>query len=74
VTCLLANQELPFRSRDVSGSSHNRGNCIEFLQLLKDFDPLLNDHLETATVFKGTSRAIKNDLIKVGEPGGMAIT
>jgi hypothetical protein len=36
---------------------------IELLQLLKDYDPLLNDHLETATVFKGTSSVIHYDLI-----------
>jgi hypothetical protein len=34
------------------------------LQLLEDYDPVLNDHLETATVFKGTSLATRNDLIK----------
>jgi hypothetical protein len=34
------------------------------LQLLKDCDPLLNDHLETATVLKGTSAAIQKNLIK----------
>jgi hypothetical protein len=63
VTCLLANQELPFRGHDESDSSLNRGNYIEFLQLLKDYDPLLNDHLET-DIFKGTSLAIQNNLIK----------
>jgi hypothetical protein len=34
------------------------------LQLHQDYDPLLNDHLETATVFKGTSLTIQNYLIK----------
>jgi hypothetical protein len=38
---------------------------MEFLQLLKDYVPLMNDHLETGgTVFKGTSLAIQNDSIK----------
>jgi hypothetical protein len=41
-----------------------RENCIEFLKLPKDYDPVLNDYLETATVFKGISLAIQNDLIK----------
>jgi hypothetical protein len=40
------------------------GNYIEFLQLLKDYDPLLSDHLETDTVFKGTSSTIRSSLIK----------
>jgi hypothetical protein len=32
--------------------------------LLKDNDPLLNDHQETAIIFKGTSSNIQNSLIK----------
>jgi hypothetical protein len=34
------------------------------LQLLIGYDPPLNDHLETATVFRGTSSAIQNEFIK----------
>jgi hypothetical protein len=34
------------------------------LQLLTDHDPLQDDHLETATLFKTTSSAIQNNLIK----------
>jgi hypothetical protein len=41
------------------------GNYIEFLQLLRDYDAVLNDHLETVTVFNGTSSDIQNYLIKV---------
>lgn len=64
VTCHLVNQELPLRGDDESDSSLNRGNYIELLQLLKEYDPVLKDHLETATVFKATSSAIQNDLIQ----------
>lgn len=68
VTCYLANQELSFRGHNESVLSLNRGNYIEFLNVLKQYDPILSQHLETATVFKGTSMAIQNDLIKaVGE-------
>jgi hypothetical protein len=64
VTCLLANHELPFRGHDESDSSINRGNYTEFLQILKDYDSLLNKHLETATIFKCTSSAIQNNFLK----------
>jgi hypothetical protein len=42
----------------------NRGNYIEFLQVLKHFHPLLIGHLETDIDSKGISTAIQNDLIK----------
>jgi hypothetical protein len=60
MTCLLENQELPFRGHDESDSSLN----TEFLQLLKHYYRLLNDHLETGTVFKGTSPTTQNDMIQ----------
>jgi uncharacterized Zn finger protein len=34
------------------------------VQLLKEFDTVLKDHIETATVFNATSSAIENDLIQ----------
>jgi hypothetical protein len=64
VTCHLVNQELPFRGHNESDSSLNRGNYIELLQLLKEYDTVLKDHIETATVFNATSSAIQNDLIQ----------
>ena len=63
VTCHLVNQELPFRGHE-SDSSLNRGNYIELLQLLKEYDSVLKDHIETATVFNATSSAIQNELIQ----------
>lgn len=64
VVCFLAKQELPFRGHDESESSLNKGNYVETLQLISDYDPLLKSHLESATVFRGTSNRIQNDLIQ----------
>ena len=64
VTCHLVNQELPFRGHDESYSSLNRGNYVELVQLLKEYDTVLKDHIEAATVFNATSSAIQNDLIQ----------
>ena len=63
VTCFLGNQELAFRGHDECEGSMNRGNYIELLHLLKNYDSLLDEHLDSATVFKGTSSTIQNDLI-----------
>lgn len=63
VTCFLAKQELPFRGHDETETSLNKGNYIETLNLLKIWDPVLADHFEMASVFKGTSSDIQNDLI-----------
>lgn len=65
VTCFLAKQELAFRGHNETETSLNRGNYIETLNLLKSYDFILQDHFETATVFKGTSSAIQNDVINV---------
>ncbi|KAJ4449560.1 hypothetical protein ANN_00962 [Periplaneta americana] len=56
-------QELAFRGRNESVESDNRGNYIEYLSSLSEFDHLLANHLESSTVFRGTSPAIQNDLI-----------
>jgi hypothetical protein len=61
--CFLGKQELAFRGHDESKNSNNRGNYIELLKYTADYDPLLAEHLETATVFKGFSSHIQNDLI-----------
>ena len=64
VTCHLVNQELPFSGHDESYSSLNRGNYIELVQLLRQYDTVLKDHIETATLFNATSSAIQNDSIQ----------
>ncbi|KAJ4447972.1 hypothetical protein ANN_09982 [Periplaneta americana] len=56
-------QELAFRGHNESVESDNIGNCIEYLSSLSEFDHLLANHLESSTVFRGTSLAIQNDLI-----------
>ncbi|KAJ4431183.1 hypothetical protein ANN_19780 [Periplaneta americana] len=56
-------QELAFRGHNESVESDNRGNYIEYLSSLSEFDHLLANHLESSTVFRGTSLAIQNDLI-----------
>jgi hypothetical protein len=45
-----ANQELPFRGRDVSSTSLNNGYFVECLYVLKNHSPLLENHLNSATV------------------------
>ena len=44
VTILLAKQELSFRGHREDINSINRGNYIEFLNLLSDYDPILQQH------------------------------
>ena len=62
--CLLAKLELPFRGDDESKTSNNRGNYLELLDYTAQYDPLLKNHLDTSTVFKGISNRIQNDLIE----------
>ena len=61
--CFLAKQELPFRGHDESTDSINRGNYIELLNLLSEYDVMLANHLKESSVFRGTSSTIQNDLI-----------
>ncbi|KAJ4445089.1 hypothetical protein ANN_06888 [Periplaneta americana] len=59
----LGKQELAFRDHNESVESDNIGNYIEYLSSLSEFDHLLANHLESSTVFRGTSPAIQNYLI-----------
>ncbi|CAF2038780.1 unnamed protein product [Rotaria magnacalcarata] len=54
-----------------AGKSHNegetsdyRGNYIELAYCMGEFDEKLENHFKTATVFKGTSSTIQNDIIQ----------
>ena len=58
--CYLAKQELAFRESD---PSVNKGNYLELINVLSEDDYRLASHLESSTVFKGTSNRIQNDLI-----------
>lgn len=62
--CYLAKQELPFRGHDESSASVNRGNYKELLNLLRNYDSPLDTHLNTSTVFQGTSPVVQNDIIQ----------
>ncbi|KAJ4932044.1 hypothetical protein JOQ06_010477 [Pogonophryne albipinna] len=59
----LGKQELPFRGHDESVTSSNKGNYIELLDLVAEYDSDLHTHLATSTVFNGPSSRIQNDLI-----------
>jgi hypothetical protein len=63
-TCFLARQELPFRGNDESRDSVNRGNFIELVNLIAQYDLRLANHLEKSSVFSGLSNHIQNDLIE----------
>ncbi|XP_046855171.1 zinc finger MYM-type protein 1-like [Xenia sp. Carnegie-2017] len=63
VVCFLGKQELSFRGRVELEESANRGNYVELIKLLSAYDPTLEQHLHTATVFSGLSNRIQNDLI-----------
>ena len=60
----LTKQELPLGDHDESHSSANRGNHIELLNLLREYDPLLNEHFNTSTVSQGKSPIVQNDIIQ----------
>ena len=62
--CCLAKQELPFRGHDESSESVNKGNYIELLNLLRKYNSPLEAHFSVATVFKGTSPILQNDIIQ----------
>lgn len=64
ITELLARQELSFRAHDEKETSLNRGNFIEFCDFLASYDSVLREHLESSSVFKGTSKHVQNDLIE----------
>lgn len=64
VVTFLGKQELAFRGHDESKDSENRGNYLELLEFLAEYDSPLRCHLDSATVFIGTSSKIQNDLIQ----------
>lgn len=61
--CLMSKQELSFRGHDESETSLNRGNYVEFLMFLSEFDPVLANHFSSNSVFSGLSSTIQNDII-----------
>ena len=59
----LGQQELAFQGHNESSDSNNRGNYVQLLHLVAEFDDKLRAHLATANVFTGLSPIIQNDLI-----------
>jgi hypothetical protein len=45
VTLFLANQNLPFRGHREGTTSENKGNFLELIELLSNYDPVLKEHL-----------------------------
>lgn len=64
VVCHLGKQEQSFRGHDESVDSLNKGNYLETLSLLAMEEGIMKDHLESNSVFKGTSSEVQNDLIE----------
>ena len=60
----LAKQKLPLRGHEESESSLNRGNYVELLNLLREYDPLLDKRLESSALFKGTLPHVQNNIAK----------
>lgn len=61
---LFSKRELAFRGHDESSDSLNKGNYQEFSKAVREIDPVLDNHLQTSTVFRGTSAIIQNDIIQ----------
>lgn len=64
VTCFLGTHELSFRGHQEDSDSTNRGNYIDLINFLANYDETLKMHLKDSTVFRGTSNRIQNDLMK----------
>lgn len=55
--------ELALRGHDESEESGNRGIFRELVDFSAELDVTLREHLQNATVFKGTSKIIQNDIL-----------
>ncbi|KAK7906731.1 hypothetical protein WMY93_015343 [Mugilogobius chulae] len=55
--------ELALRGHDETDSSVNPGIFRGLVDFVSSLDAVLKEHLETATVFKGTSKTIQNELL-----------
>ena len=59
------NFELSLRGRDEITNSDNPGVFLGLVKMTSEMDSILKSHLETATVFKGTSNVIQNELLAI---------
>ena len=55
--------ELALRGHDETLSSENPGVFLGLVNFTAALDSVVNQHLESATVFKGTSRTVQNELL-----------
>lgn len=55
--------ELALCGHDETESSHNPGVFRGLVDLVTSLDTVLEEHLKTATVFKGTSKTVQNELL-----------
>ncbi|XP_033977395.1 uncharacterized protein LOC117475359 [Trematomus bernacchii] len=55
--------DLALRGHDETDTSDNPGVFLGLVNLLASLDSVLEDHLKTATVFKGTSKTVQNELL-----------
>ena len=53
------------RGHDESASSDNPGVFLGLVNFTASLDSVLSQHLESATVFKGTSKTIQNELLDI---------
>ena len=52
--CCLANQELPFRVHDGQCKILDKGKFVVFLNFLKHYDTIIENHVNSASVIKCT--------------------
>ncbi|CAH1103808.1 unnamed protein product [Psylliodes chrysocephalus] len=55
--------ELVLRGYDENDGSENRGVFGELIDFTSELDSILKEHLKNATVFKGTSKTIQNEIL-----------
>eukprot|EP00795_Rhopilema_esculentum_P017770 gene17770-9443_t len=57
--------ELALRGHDETSDSDNPGVFLGLVDFAAALDSVLSKHLETATVFKGTSKTVQNELLDI---------
>lgn len=63
VTCMLGKQGIAFRGHDEKTDSENKGNFIECMELLMQFDPFLQTHTPPSNTTY-LSKASQNEMIE----------
>ncbi|CAH1971805.1 unnamed protein product [Acanthoscelides obtectus] len=55
--------ELALRGHDESEDSENSGIFRELINFTSELDTILKEHLKSATLFKGTSKTVQNEIL-----------